>query len=169
MRAAANRVFSRARSWQSQRVTRLSFEALPLPELACTPFHPVPAQSGQTSVGALIATGSFVRLAIWSTSTVHPRAGFAQAGKAGGLCTSCVGSGQVVDGVGKPSRCVLNAAPVGPIRGEEVRNRLPVRIFTVDIRRRGRRIPPVRFSNSAIASFYPGAGWARKKPARRDS
>src|SRR5271168_1258531 len=44
-------------------------------------------------------------------------------------------------------------ASVGPIRGGQVRNRLPMRIFTVDIRRRGRRIPPVRFSNSAMASF----------------
>ena len=45
-----------------------------------------------------------------------------------------------------------------------VRNRLPARIFTVDIPSRRRKIQAVRFSNSA-SLFVPVLRWERKKPA----
>jgi hypothetical protein len=51
MRAAASKVWFRARNWQSQRVTRRSPGAR---ELAGSVFHPVPSQSGQTSATVLI-------------------------------------------------------------------------------------------------------------------
>ena len=53
-----------------------------------------------------------------------------------------------MEGLGKPVFTVRNTAPVGPIRAGEVRNRLPARIFTVDILRGERRIPAIRFPNS---------------------
>jgi hypothetical protein len=55
-----------------------------------------------------------------------------------------------------------------------VRNRLRARIFTVDIRRRERKIPPVRFPNSDTNVRPPGMVLGmrlhsiRKKPARRN-
>jgi len=53
MRAAASKLPVRARSWQSQRVTRLSFLLPGTLELAGTVFQPVPSHSGQTSSCAL--------------------------------------------------------------------------------------------------------------------
>src|SRR5580698_1349225 len=58
MRAAASKVPARARSWQSQRVTRRSFPFsllyLDAPGLAESVFQPVPSHSGQTSPCVLI-------------------------------------------------------------------------------------------------------------------
>src|SRR5215469_18882529 len=71
------------------------------------------------------------------------------------LCTSCEGCAASVEAGGKPR----NAAPLGPIRASGLQNRLPARIFTVDIRHRGSKIRAVRFSNSAIARFPPGLRW----------
>ena len=54
---------------------------------------------------------------------------------------------------GKPR----NAAPLGPIRASGLQNRLPARIFTVDIRHRGSKIRAVRFfqlSHSQISSRF---------------
>jgi hypothetical protein len=51
MRAAASNVAARARSWQSQRVTRLSLGAL---ALAGSVLQPVPAHSGQASACVLV-------------------------------------------------------------------------------------------------------------------
>jgi hypothetical protein len=47
-------------------------------------------------------------------------------------------------------------APPAPIRDRGVRNRLPARIFTVDILRGERRIPPIRFPNSDTSVCPPG-------------
>lgn len=60
---------------------------------------------------------------------------------------------------GKPGEHVRKAAPAARIGAKEVRNGLLARIFTVDNRRRGRRIPAFRFPNSAFASVLPGSGW----------
>jgi hypothetical protein len=38
----------------------------------------------------------------------------------------------LVEGRGKPIRCLRKAAREAPIRAKDVRNRLPARIFTVD-------------------------------------
>src|SRR5579862_732327 len=54
MRAAATSVWARARSWQSQRVTRRSFLVPAESGPAGTVFHPVPSHNGQTSAGTLI-------------------------------------------------------------------------------------------------------------------
>src|SRR5580700_4913306 len=56
MRAAASKVPTRARSWQSQRTTRRSLLLLswgPF-ELAGIVFQPVPAHSGQSSAPGLV-------------------------------------------------------------------------------------------------------------------
>ena len=49
------------------------------------------------------------------------------------------------------------AAPLGPFRATGLQNRLPARIFTVDIRYRGSKIRAVRFpqlSHSQISSRF---------------
>src|SRR5262252_572048 len=74
-------------------------------------------------------------------STLHPQPAFAQAGTAVELCTSCAGCGASVEGRGKTRK----AAPQGPFRASGLQNRLPARIFTVDIPRRGSKIRAVRF------------------------
>jgi len=51
------------------------------------------------------------------------------------------------------------AALPAPIRDWGVRNRLRARIFTVDILRGERRIPPVRFPRSDTIVCPPGVCW----------
>ena len=58
-----------------------------------------------------------------------------------------------MDGRGNPSREVRKAASLAPIRAVEVRNGLPARIFTVDIRRRGRTIPDGQVSQLSPNHF----------------
>ena len=86
-------------------------------------------------------------------STLHPEAVSMQVGTAVELCTSCEGCGPSVESGGKPRK----AAPKGPFRASGLQNRLPARIFTVDIPRRGSKIRAVRFSQlspSQIPSRY---------------
>src|SRR5215469_15318872 len=142
MRAEASTDSARARSWQSQRVTRRSL-MLPAPfEALRTVFHPVPSQNGQIPAGALITFTSssseyglggrlapfrFVQglrgstkcvraYTILSTSTLHQRTQLAQGGIPDFLCTSCERTQGPVEGGGK--RCCLRwkAAPLGPIQ-----------------------------------------------------
>ena len=68
-----------------------------------------------------------------------------------------------MEDVGKSCRMSPKTAQVGPIRAKAVQNRLRVRIFTVDIRRRERKIPAVRFPDSAAISCFPPAGWESKE------
>src|SRR5208282_3337832 len=148
MRAAASNVCVRARNRQSHRVTRRSFilTLAPRPlELPGTDFHPVPSHSGQTSTDTLISwdlitwdASTFFKIS--SPSTLHPKPAFVQAANLVLLCTSCEPTASPVEDVGKPSRWPSKVARVAPIRAGQVRNRLPARIFPVDIRPRGRRI-----------------------------
>jgi hypothetical protein len=82
-----------------------------------------------------------------------------QAGTAVELCTSCEGCRASVEDGGKRRKAAL----LGPIRDGGLQNRLPARIFTVDIRHRGRRIPAVRFPNSALATLLPRSGLGMKE------
>ncbi len=95
MFAAANNVWFRARSWQSQRVTRRSLGAL---ERAGSVFHPVPSHSGQTSACVLVNINfifqSFPEL---YSLTLHPDAVFPQVRNANSLCTSCAGVCRAVE------------------------------------------------------------------------
>jgi hypothetical protein len=58
-----------------------------------------------------------------------------------------------VEGRGKPFWQGRKAAPVGRIGTAQVRNRLPARIFTVDIPPRGSTIRAIRFPQPSLASF----------------
>jgi hypothetical protein len=49
----------------------------------------------------------------------------------------------------------LKAAPLAPLRDRGVQNRLPARIFTVDISPGERKIPSVRFPNSDKSFVLP--------------
>ena len=75
-------------------------------------------------------------------STLHPQAYVVQAGTAVELCTSCEGSAASVESGGKRRK----GAPLAPIRADGLQNRLPARIFTVDIPHIGSKIRAVRFS-----------------------
>jgi hypothetical protein len=189
--AAAISVWARARNWQSQRVTRRSFFGPGRTfSTAAAVFQPVPAQSGQTSAGTAIVraltvsalvAGGFDALCSMSPlgqnihldrnsspSTLHEKDGSAQAGSGSRLCTSCEPWGRAVEGLGKSSPVVRNPARVAPIRAEGVRNRLPARIFTVDNRRRRRRIQNGQVSQLSHYHFRPGSGCVRTRPARRE-
>ena len=122
--------------------------------------------------------------------TLHPKADWAQVLINGPLCTSCAGAAHIVEARGKTgeeevkmrwpvcrphlgkhrwqtgeaARSLSKTAPAAQIRHPPVRNRLPARIFTVDIPSRRRKIQAVRFSNSA-SLFVPVLRWERKKPA----
>src|SRR6202142_485559 len=178
MRAAAIRDGPRARNWQSQRVTRRSFVLPPPLARDATVFPPVPPQSGQTAGALPCGDSSIFACPIFEPTifesaifepiifkrsspvlSVHPRPACAQAGNLACLCTSCEGRGWAVEGVGKPRRRGWKAARGAPIRVQELRNRLPARIFTVAFRSRRRRIQAVRFPNSASQFFLPGVGW----------
>src|SRR3954468_13007920 len=149
---------ARARNWQSHRVTRRSLILLTALEAFETVFHPVPSHNGQTSAGALITEIASCRMD--SDLTLHPEDRFAQAGIGGPLCTSCEGGRAPVEGGGNPGREIRKAAPLGQTRAGYVRNRLPARIFTVDIRRRGRRIRSDQVSQLSARQFPPGLRWA---------
>jgi hypothetical protein len=139
MRAATSSEWARARSWQSQRVTRRSVE-LCLAAGAPAGFQPVPLHSGQTATEGLADLMSL-------TSLITGAFRF----EIEVLLRLCTGSGDSR----KPERMTLCVHPVkerdGLWRSEEngaglcekpllqtkftqmeVRNRLPVRIFTVD-------------------------------------
>ena len=77
-----------------------------------------------------------------------------QAGKPVNLCTSCEGSVRPVEGEGKPSTADWKAAWAASIRAEGVRNGLPARIFTVDIRARQRRIQNGQVSQLSHSQFF---------------
>ena len=77
-----------------------------------------------------------------------------QAGNPVKLCTSCEGSARPVEDVGKPSIADWNAAWAALIRAEGVRNGLPARIFTVDIRPRQRRIQNGQVSQLSLSQFF---------------
>src|ERR1022692_803387 len=100
MRAAASKAPARARSWQSQRVTRRSLGAL---GLAGSVFHPVPSQSGQTSAAVLINFKPYLNCRNSYALTLHPDAGFPQVRNPTCLCTTCAGVSEPVEGGGKPA------------------------------------------------------------------
>src|SRR5271165_2511674 len=100
MRAAASRVWLRARSWQSQRVTLRSLGAL---GLTGSVFQPVPSQSGQTSAAVLINFKPFLNLWKSYPLTLHPDTGFPQVRNQRCLCTTCGGVSGPVEGGGKPA------------------------------------------------------------------
>ncbi len=58
-----------------------------------------------------------------------------------------------MEGRGNPGWEVRKAALLGPIRAGQVQNRLPARIFTVDIRRRGRTIRNGQVSQLSLSQF----------------
>jgi len=169
MRAAPSAVWARARNWQSQRVTRRSFTLSALE----TVFQPVPSHNGQMSAGALITASPLPKIDPYSwahrpgrllrfagtaqgdlslcisllLSTLHRNALFAQAGIADDLCTSCAGHPRSVEDLGKSFLPFPEGAPQARTGAKQVRNRLPARIFTVDILARESTIPAVRFPN----------------------
>lgn len=51
------------------------------------------------------------------------------------------------------------AAPLGPMRDRVFGNRLPARIFTVDIQKRRRRIRSGQVSHPTKPFFVPGQNW----------
>ncbi len=80
---------ARARSWQSQRVTRRSLGA---PVRAGSVFHPVPSQSGQTSACVLISIRlDYVNPSGIVFSDFAPARRFPQVRNARRLCTTCEG------------------------------------------------------------------------------
>jgi hypothetical protein len=68
-----------------------------------------------------------------------------------------------VEGGGNPTREIRKAAPLAPIRAGRVRNGLPARIFTVDIRRRGRTIPNDQVSQLSPNHFASRSGLGMKE------
>jgi len=81
-----------------------------------------------------------------------------QPGNTDSLCTSCGLRACAVDGLGKPPLRVSESASIAPIRAGQVQNRLPARIFTVDIRRRGSTIPDDQVSQLSSSQFASRSG-----------
>src|SRR5579863_1387006 len=96
MRAEDSKDSVRARSWQSQRVTRRSGVERDAASDG-TVFQPLPSHSGQILGGALITDHLGKSLYL----TLHRAAAFAQVGRVGGLRTSCEGRGWSVEASGK--------------------------------------------------------------------
>src|ERR1700685_3502571 len=90
IRAAVIKDAACARTWQSQRVTRRSADALSRrPEPVETVFQPIPPHNAQTSGGALIT--ELPRLRFLDLTVPHP-GWFAQVPRRVLLCTSCAAS-----------------------------------------------------------------------------
>src|ERR1700683_513658 len=129
MRAAASSVCARARSWQSQRVTRRSLSLSLLLSLLLSSlslalardgsvFQPVPWHSGQTSDWVLanfnpdswmlLKSAFLISISQLYQLTVHPDASFPQVRNHRRLCTTCEGAAGAVEGGGKPlPACIL--------------------------------------------------------------
>jgi hypothetical protein len=147
---------------------------VPRPQLAIAPRHPT--VSGRTGAGGKRLPAcpltqranlrrcldqlqpSYPRRKLYGL-TLHLGDRFLQVPKAKVLCTTCEGVVRPVDGRGKPRLYVPDPAPPAPIRERGVRNRLRARIFTVDILRGERRIPPSGFPTQTRAFALPVACW----------
>src|SRR6267154_1380980 len=170
MFAAANNVWFRSRSWQSQRVTRRSLGAL---ERAGRVFHPVPSHRGQTSTCVLVNINFVLILQEIVFSDFAPRPGLPASAKRRAsvynLCRGVRGCGRAEENrswleVWSPNEIACpfvysfparKPAPAAPIREQGVQNRLPARIFTVDILPRERKIRAVRFPTQPHAPIFP--------------
>ena len=100
MFADVSNVLLRARSWQSQRVTRRSFGEL---ERVGSVFHPLPSHSGQTSCCVLVDINLLESLPELYSLTLHPTRIFPQVRNRRLLCTTCAALCRPVESRGKPA------------------------------------------------------------------
>ena len=123
-----------------------------------------------TNVCGALITGFFHLHSNSLLSTLHQPCSLAQVAKASILCTSCEGTAWPVDAFGKSFHTVRKSRLDSPNSITGVVKQASGAVLTVDIRPRQRTIRDGQVSQLSHSQFFPpGAGWDRKRPARRDS